>query len=111
MSTVRAMRKRTSILATTTVAVVLAGCGSSGPPTVTPSSYVRAVCTAVGPFEKDVVSRSSALNLATINNAPQGKTALRGFLTAVASDTRQALSKLNAAGTPNVKNGKQISSA
>lgn len=105
------MRKRTSILATMTIAAVLAGCGSSGSSNVTPGSYVRAVCTAVGPFEKDVVRRSSALNLATINNATQGKTALQGFLTAVASDTTRALSKLKAAGTPNVKNGKQISSA
>jgi hypothetical protein len=105
------LRKRSSILAILAITAVLAGCGSSGSSGATPSAYVRAVCTAVGPFEKDVVSRSSALNLTTIKNAAQGKTALQGFLKAVASDTTQALSKLKAGGTPGVKNGKAIASA
>jgi hypothetical protein len=94
----------------TTVAVAACG-GSSGSSGVTPSAYVKSVCMAVGPFEKDVVSRSSALDLATIKSAAQGKTALQGFLTAVAADTNQALAKLKSAGAPNVKNGKAIAGA
>ena len=105
------LRKRSSIPAILAITAVLAGCGSSSSSGVAPSAYVRAVCTAVGPFEKDVVTRSSALNLTTINNPAQGKTALQGFLKAVASDTTQALSKLKAGGTPDVKNGKGIASA
>jgi hypothetical protein len=93
----------------------LAACGgsssNSSSSTVTPAAYVHSVCQAVGPFETDVVKRSSALNLSTINSPSQGKTALQGFLSAIATDTKQALAKLKAAGDPNVKNGKQIAGA
>ena len=101
--------KRSAIAAALTLMV--AACGSSGSSSVTPSAYVKSVCTAVGPFEKDVVTRSSALDLTTISNATQGKAALQGFLTAVAADTNKALTQLRAAGSPDVKNGKQISDA
>jgi hypothetical protein len=105
--------KRSSLFAALVLTtVVVAACGgSSGPSGVSPSAYVKSVCTAVGPFEKDVVSRSSALNLTTIKNAAQGKTALQGFLSAVAADTTSALAKLKAAGVPSIKNGKSIANA
>ena len=94
------------------VSLTLGACGGgSSSSSVTPAAYVKSICQAVGPFEKDVQSRSSALNLGAIKNPAQGKTALQGFLTAVASDTDQAVSKLKAAGSPDVKNGKQISTA
>ncbi len=95
------------------VTVLLAGCGgsSSSSSQVTPAAYVKAICGAVGPFERDVQSRSSALNLSSISNATQGKQALQNFLTAVVSDTDQAVAKLKAAGTPNVTNGEKISAA
>jgi type IV pilus biogenesis protein CpaD/CtpE len=98
-------------------AAALSACGSSGSSgsggssgDVTASQYVKAICTAVGPFEKDVAARSNALNSAKLTSASQGKKAVQGFLTAVSADTDQALSKLQAAGTPNVANGKTISS-
>jgi hypothetical protein len=72
---------------------------------------VKSICQAVGPFEKDVQTRSAALNLGTIKSAADGKTALQGFLNAVAADTDTAVSKLKAAGAPDVTNGKQISAA
>jgi len=72
---------------------------------------VKSICQAVGPFEKDVQSRSSALNLGNITSPASGKQALQGFLSAVASDTDQAVSKLKSAGSPNVSNGKQIATA
>lgn len=90
-------------------AVVLAGCGSSSSSGVSPAAYVKSICSAIGPFEKDVQSRSSALNLSSLTSAAQGKSALHNFLNAVVSDTDAAVSKLKAAGTPNVKNGKAIS--
>lgn len=104
--------KLTWVAVVVALAVAVAGCGgSSAPPAVTPAAYVHSVCQAVGPFESDVVKRSSALNLSTITSPSQGKTALQGFLAAISSDTKQALSKLKAAGAPNVKNGKAIANA
>jgi hypothetical protein len=110
-------RTLTSAAAVLTAVLALAACGGSSSNTnsttsiVSPAAYVHSVCKAVGPFETDVVKRSSALNLSNISSPAQGKTALQGFLTAISTDTKQALTQLKAAGTPNVKNGKQIASA
>jgi hypothetical protein len=103
--------KPSSVLAASAIVAVLAGCGSSGSSGVAPAAYVKSVCNAVAPFEKDVVSRSSALDQSTLSNATAGKKALQAFLNAVAADTGHALDQLKAAGTPNVKNGKAISNA
>jgi hypothetical protein len=95
-------------------AVLLAGCGGSSGSSdsgVTPAAYVKAICSAVGPFEKDVQARSSALDLSSIKSAAEGKTALQGFLKAIAADSTQAVNKLKAAGNPNVTNGKEIQAA
>jgi hypothetical protein len=103
--------KTSSGLAVLASAAVLAGCGSSGSSSssgVSAATYVKSVCSAVAPFERDVVARSGALNPATIKNPTQGKQALQSFLSAVATDAGQALSQLKNAGEPNVKNGKQI---
>jgi basic membrane lipoprotein Med (substrate-binding protein (PBP1-ABC) superfamily) len=107
------LRRRTvAILAVLAItAAALSGCGGSSSSGVTPAAYVKAICSAVGPFEKDVQARSSALNLSSIKSAQQGKTALQGFLKAIASDTDAAVSKLKAAGAPNVSNGPKIQSA
>jgi hypothetical protein len=99
------------MIAAISTAAVLAGCGSSGSSNVTPASYVKSVCSAVAPFEKDVQSRSSALNQTTVNNPAQGKQALQRFLTAVAADTDRTVSQIKSAGTPNVSNGKAIQTA
>jgi hypothetical protein len=94
------------------VAALCAGCGaSSGPPKVAPRAYVRAVCSAISPLERDVVSRSSALGGSTATDATQAKETLKGFLTAVAQDADHALAKIQAAGTPDIKNGERVSSA
>jgi hypothetical protein len=109
-------------LAVLTVAALISGCGSGGSSSSSGSSssassssgvsaaeYVKAICTAVGPFEKDVAARSNALNSAKLTSAAQGKKAVQNFLTAVSTDTDRALTKLQAAGSPNVDNGKAIS--
>jgi hypothetical protein len=100
-------RRATAVLA----AVVVAGCGSSSSSTVSPADYVKSVCGAVAPFEKDIQTRSAALNQVTFTNPEQGKKALQEFLGAVAADTNQALNKIKNAGTPDVSNGTQVSSA
>src|SRR5437870_4765792 len=106
-------QKRSTKLTLLVVTVVLAGCGGSSGSSggVSASSYVKSICGAIGPFEKDVQSRSSALNVSSIKNASQGKTALVGFLNAMVTDTDKAVSQLKAAGTPSVKNGKAIAGA
>jgi hypothetical protein len=91
------------------VAVALcAGCGSSGPAKVSAASYVGAVCSAISPLERDVVTRSSALNNSTATNAAQAKKTLQGFLTAVAQDSDNALTRIRSAGNPDIGNGKAV---
>ena len=103
------MRRRCVILPAL-LALVIAGCGSSSSSSsVSPAAYVKSICSAIAPFEKDIRTRSSALNLSTIKNPQQGRTALHGFLAAVSTDADHAVSQLKAAGVPKVSNGKAIS--
>ncbi len=104
-------RNRSSLALAVLGAAVLAACGSNAPTGVSPAAYVKAVCGAVTPFERDVVSRSSALDLATFKDPVQSKHALQAFLEAVAADAGNALSRLARAGSPNVANGKAVSAA
>lgn len=85
-----------------------AGCGSNGSSKVSASDYVNAVCSAIAPLEKDVVTRSSALNNTTAANAKQAKKTLHGFLTAVEQDSTHALNKIQSAGTPDIAEGKAV---
>lgn len=100
--------KRFWCASTIAAVAVLAGCGSSGPSTVAPGTYVKSICQAVAPFENDVEVRSNALNVTTLKNPAQGKKALQDFLSAVSSDSQKAISRLKAAGVPKVSNGKAI---
>jgi outer membrane murein-binding lipoprotein Lpp len=95
-------------LAIVLAVVVCAGCGSSGSSKVSAGTYVSTVCSAISPLERDVVTRSSALNSTTAPNATQAKKALQGFLVAVEGDAARALSKVQAAGTPDISNGKTV---
>lgn len=94
-------------------ALVISGCGSgsSSSSGVSAGSYVKAVCTAVRGWAQDIQTKSGALNLATINDTKQGKVAIEGFFNSAVTDTGTVVAKLQAAGTPNVTNGKQISTA
>jgi hypothetical protein len=109
------MRDRNRALAALAVAVLIAatavGCGSGGKAGVSPAAYVKAVCGAVGPFERDVIRRSGALDVATFRDPVHGKNALQTFLEAVAADAGGALSNLRRAGSPSVANGRAISAA
>jgi hypothetical protein len=96
------------------IAVFLAvGCGgsggSSGSAKVSPSKYVATVCSAISPLERDVKTRSSALNNTTATNANQAKRTLQGFLTAVEQDSEHALTQIKSAGTPDISGGEAVS--
>jgi hypothetical protein len=99
-------------LALLVVVCLCAGCGSSGsskstPSKVSPAAYVKSVCSAISPLERDVVTRSSALNTPA-TDATHAKQTLQGFLTAVALDAEHALTRIKAAGTPDIANGKAV---
>jgi hypothetical protein len=105
-------RKVVASLAALATVVSLAACGgSSSSSGVSAGSYVKSICQAIGPFEKDVQSRSSALDLSSITSAAAGKKALQGFLAAIVADTDKAVQQLKAAGSPDVTNGEKISGA
>jgi hypothetical protein len=105
--------RRSFALIGAAVALVVSGCGSSSSSSsgVSAGSYVKAVCTAVRGWAQDIQTKSGALNVTSISDTKQGKTAIEGFFNSAVSDTGSVVSQLKAAGTPNVSNGKQISSA
>jgi hypothetical protein len=104
-------RKVTAAVAVLALTLSLAACGGSSSSGVSAGSYVKAICQAIGPFEKDVQSRSSALDLSSITSPAQGKKALQDFLSAIVADTDKAVQQLKAAGSPDVNNGQKISDA
>jgi hypothetical protein len=105
-------RKPRALVGAFALSLSLVACGGSSSSGVSAGDYVKSVCQAVGPFEKDVQTRSQALSkLGSGASAAQGKKALQDFLAAVVADTQAAINKLKAAGTPNVKNGKAIEAA
>lgn len=107
------MRSRAPALALSVAALTgIAGCGS-GSSGVSAATYVRSVCNAIYPFERNVVVRESelALSLSAIKTTAEGKSVLRAYITGVAKDTDTAVAKLESAGSPSVKDGKQISAA
>jgi hypothetical protein len=107
------LRRITGVFGVLALTAGLAACGSSSSSSgVTAGAYVKSICGAVGPWEKDVQTKSAAVsNLAAGTTAAQGKKALQDFLSAVVADTDTAITKLKAAGTPNVSNGKKIEGA
>ena len=91
--------------------VLCVGCGSGGSSDsskVSTASYVKTVCSAISPLEHDVVTRTQALSGSTAASAVQAKKTLEGFLAAVSKDADQAVSRISAAGTPDITNGKSV---
>jgi hypothetical protein len=91
--------------------LLVSGCGGGSSSGVSADSYVKAVCTAMRNWAQEIEAGSGTLNLATITNAKQGKTAIQRFFAGAVADTRTATSKLKSAGTPAVTGGFEISSA
>jgi hypothetical protein len=104
--------RRISAGAVLATALVVAGCGgSSSSSSISASAYVKNVCTAVGTFRTDVQQKISSLSAANVSTPEQGKKALQDFLAAASSSADKAVTTLKGAGTPNVKNGQQISTS
>lgn len=93
-----------------TVAVVPAACGGSSSG-VSPAAYVKSVCGATSTWFHTIESVGSKLKstLNTKGSLSQTKTAYVSFVNGILHATQRAESQLRAAGTPSVKNGKQIS--
>lgn len=105
---------RASLLGAPALLIVLllcAGCGSGGSSKVSAHSYVKSVCSAISPLEHSVVTRSSALDNSPASNAAEAKKTLQGFLTAIEQDATHAVSRIHAAGTPDIPNGKSVAGA
>jgi hypothetical protein len=81
---------------------------SSGP---SASSYAKTVCTAVQSWVTDIESRSSTLNSSTITSAAEGKAVLVSYFGEAINDTSTVVTKLRAAGVPDVSNGSSISAS
>ena len=93
------------------VLLLCAGCGSGGSSKVTAGSYVKSVCSAITPLERDVVNRSSALNNSSASNAADAKKTLQGFLNAIEQDSENAVARIRSAGTPDISGGKTVAGA
>jgi hypothetical protein len=85
--------------------------GSSSSTSPSPSSYAKTVCTAVQSWVTDIEKRSSNLGSATITSAADGKAALVNFFGEAINDTSAVVTKLRAAGVPDVSNGSSISAS
>jgi hypothetical protein len=102
------------LLASTAVVVLsLAGCGGSSSGTVSASTYVKNVCGAASTWFHAIENVGSKLKSTVTPNGSlsQTKTAYVSFVEGVQRATQHAESQLKAAGTPSVKNGKQVSNA
>jgi hypothetical protein len=93
-------------------AAALGGCGSSGgTKQVSAQAYASALCTAVGPFEREIYTHAGALtDLGSVAPAA-GKATLIQFLVGTAADSEHADLAMRGAGVPDVAEGKQISGA
>lgn len=93
------------------VAVLLASCGGSGG--VKPSAYVHSMCSALGNWKNDVQRAGTKLQTTGAANAARtvAKQDYRRFVAALLTATQHAATALQSAGTPDVKNGKQIASS
>jgi hypothetical protein len=89
------------------VVVVCAGCGSSSSSKVSAAAYVKAVCSAISPLQRDVETRTKALS-APAANPVDAKQTLQGFLSAVGEDADRAVTRIRSAGTPDIHNGESV---
>jgi|GEM_PF-2909805 len=94
------------------IAIVVAGCGSSSHKsgTVSPTSYVGAVCTTIASWYSEIASRAHQLETAIgpRRTPSEAKRQLESYLSLVRASTETATSALRAAGIPKVSNGQRI---
>jgi hypothetical protein len=91
-------------------AVALTGCGGSSG--VSPSAYVKSICTALGSWKQQVQSAGRTLQASGIATASpaNAKTQYVHFVSSLLTATRNAAAALKAAGAPSVKDGGTIAS-
>lgn len=102
------MRKVSALVAV--VAVGVAGCGGSS--NVSPTTYVKSICTALGGWKSQVQSAGRTLQSsgrATASPASAKAQYVR-FVSSLVDATRQTTTSLKRAGTPGVAGGEQIAS-
>ncbi len=106
-------RRTSAIGGVLAASVALSACGgsSSSSSVVTPAAYMKTVCQTVISFRQQLQASSNALHAVTDTALPARKQALQTFLTSFSSSAKSAASKIEGAGSPNVSNGKQVSSA
>jgi hypothetical protein len=91
--------------------LLLAACGSgSHGSTVSAGTYMESICSALGPWETDLRTRSSALRPAPTATATERKKDVQVFLRAVIADTSTALNRLKQARSPDVAGGRRLAS-
>lgn len=98
-------------VAAATLALALAGCGSSSPAQVSASSYVKSVCTTATGWFRTIQTAGGQLQVTvhkskSLSNA---KSAYVGFVDSLLHATQRAEQQLKNAGTPSVHGGKKIS--
>jgi hypothetical protein len=96
------------------VVFLAVGCGGSGgskgPAKVNAAEYVKSVCSAILPLERDVVARSQAVTKPS-PSATKAKATLEGFLAAIEQDSNRALSQIRSAGTPDISQGTSVATS
>jgi hypothetical protein len=102
-------------LALTCLALTLAlfGCGGSSSSGVTAAAYVKSVCGTLAAWKTDVTGAAGKLQTASsaAKTLAAGKREYVVFVTSLVAATRRAAAGLQAAGVPNVTNGKQGATA
>lgn len=104
-------KKASTAVSALALSATLAACGGSSSSGTGASSYMKQVCQGVVKFETSIRARSAALTPKSYPTLASRREALQGFLNGAVSDADQALSTIKGAGTPDVKNGKHVSSA
>ncbi|MHB8492548.1 MAG: hypothetical protein ACYDA6_10115, partial [Solirubrobacteraceae bacterium] len=104
-----------ALAATSIVALLVAGCGStsSNTGTVSATSYVGQVCTSVATWVQAIQTRAAELERqsAARQAAASTKKELEAFVSNSIADTETAVNALRSAGVPNVSNGPKLSTA
>jgi hypothetical protein len=109
----RVKAPRTIPISLVVAALALGGCGGSSPSGVTPTAYIKSVCTSLGSWSSGIRTAGNQLQAAATGtrSLAAGKQQYQTFIVALVTDTGRAVSDLKTAGVPAVKNGKQISDA
>lgn len=98
-------------IAAVTLALAVAGCGSSSPSKVSAASYVNSVCTTAAGWYGSIKAAGTQLESAehSAKSISDAKSAYASFLNDVLHATERAEHQLKNAGAPSVSGGTRIS--